>query len=395
MHDTMRFGLAALALAAAGCGGSGRPEDRPADREPVTVSAVAAATVETADRLEAGGVVAAGVSATISSRVVAPVAAVRVRAGDRVRAGQVLVLLDDRAVPAQARQAGAAVAAAEQALTAARADLDAATAEGTLAAAWHARIARLHAQRSATTQELDEAEARRAAARARVEAARARAEQASASVAAMRAAAEAAAAVESFTTIVAPFDGLVTERLVDPGTLAAPGTPLLRLDASGPSQVEVRVDEARMPFLRVGDRVEVELGGGRDGRPSLVDGTVAELARAVDADRRTFTVTVALPRTVELRSGTFARVRFRGASRAALVVPSSAIRRQGQVATLFVVDGGAARLRLVQANDLPGGTASIAAGLAEGEIVVIDPPPGLTDGRRVRPTLAPPAAEAR
>jgi multidrug efflux pump subunit AcrA (membrane-fusion protein) len=89
---------------------------------PVPVRTVAVASIETSERLEAGGTVAADASAVISSRIVAPVQDVRVRAGDRVSAGQVLAVLDGRDLAAQLESARAAVQVATQAAGAAEAE---------------------------------------------------------------------------------------------------------------------------------------------------------------------------------------------------------------------------------------------------------------------------------
>lgn len=370
---------AALVSLSAACGSADPTEPAAAQRATLAVTTAPAAMMQIAERLEAGGVVTAAASAAVSSRVLAPVMEVRVRAGDRVRAGQVLIVLDDRDLAAHARQAGASVTAAEQSLGAARADNDAAIADLTLASAWHKRIASLHGRNSATAQELDEATARLAAASARVASGRARIEQATAALAAARAGSDAASTTQSFSTLTAPFGGVVTERLVDPGHMAAPGTPLLRLDAGGVARVEARVDEARIPYVRVGDTVEV-LADAEEG--GAVDGVVAEIAR-VDAATRAFTVKVALPEGHPARSGTFARIRFAGPARRALVVPAGALRRQGQVNTVFVVQQGIARLRLVQTGQAEPDRVEILAGLEDGERVVVRPPPALADGQPV------------
>ena len=135
------------------------------------------AAVDTSERLEAGGVVAALETAALSSRMVATIADVRVKAGDRVRAGDVLVTLDARDVTEHTGQARAGAVAAEKALAQARTEQTTAEAEHRLAVAWQKRIATLHARNSATDQERDEAEARLAAAAARVSGAQAGIEQ--------------------------------------------------------------------------------------------------------------------------------------------------------------------------------------------------------------------------
>ncbi len=378
-----RYGMAgvvagAIGLLAAGCGGDTRPaaEDAANTASPVRVSMDSAAVTDVADTFDAGGLVSASTSTEVSSRVVAPVTALRVRAGDRVTAGQTLVVLDARTLGADARRSASAVTAAERALDAARSEHAAAQADLTLAQAWHGRISALRRDNSATAQELDEADARRASAQARLQGAQSRIAQAEAEVAAASAAAEGAQTTASFATVTAPFDGLVTETLVDVGALAQPGRPLLRLDSLGAAEVHVRVDESRAAFVRVGDAVTVAFD---DDAVPAVEGSVREVGRAVAADDRAFTVKVALAARTDRRAGSFARVRFRGTARQALTVPVAAVRRQGQVTSVFVVEGAMARTRLVRLAELADTRAEVLAGLEAGERVVAPVPPNLFD----------------
>jgi RND family efflux transporter MFP subunit len=383
------IGLVALGWVAGGvlaCGGTGHAPEASAP-EPVAVSVTPVAAVDTAERLEAGGVVAAPESASISSRIVATIAGVSVTAGDRVRAGDALVRLDARAVSEQTAQARAGARAAERVLAQARTEQSAAEAEHRLAAAWHRRITTLHARQSAADQERDEAEARLSAAVARLAGVQAAIESAGAQLETARSGIAVAEANESFTVLRAPFDGVVTERLADPGNLAVPGTPLLQVDSDGPRQVVARVDEARAAFVRPGDVVRAvidEHGTGGDG----VEAVVAEVARAVGADQRAFTVKVGLPPDVTARTGRFARLVFRGAPRRALFVPPGAVQRHGQVASVYVVQDDIARLRLVRVGAATSEGVEVLAGLDPGEAIVIAPPPRLVDGTTV--TIAAP-----
>lgn len=387
--------LIVLSLAAgsvAACRGSDREAERHT-RQPIAVSVTPAVIVDTAERLEAGGVISALETASISSRIVATIADISVKAGDRVRVGDVLIRIDAQDIVEHTQQARAAALAAEKALAQARTAEAAADADQRLAAAWHQRITALHARNSATDQERDEAEARLKGAAARVAGAQAATELADANIVSARAAVAAATATESYAVLRAPFNGLITERLVDPGTLAAPGMPLLRIESDGLRQAVARVDEARVSYVHPGDRVDVEIdAAGESGDDASVQGTVAEVARAVGADQRSFTVKVTLPHTVVERTGTFARVIFKGAPRRALVVPASAIRRQGQVASIFVVQEGIARLRLVQTGPPLNDGVEVLSGLDSGESIVIAPAAGLVDGVNVVATAAKPAA---
>lgn len=382
-------------LLGAACGPSER-DRASAPSRPLSVRAVAATIAERSERIEAGGVIAARETAIVSSRVLAPVVTVAARAGERVRAGDVLVRLDARDLSARAQQAGAAARAAGEALTAARSGRSAAVAEHTLAAAWHARIAQLRERNSATAQELDEADARLSAAAARLSAAQASVEQATAELAAVRAGADVAAITESYAVIRAPFDGEITERLIDPGNLATPGQPLLRIDAAGPRRVDVHVDEARAAYVRPGDMVDVVLDSEPAAtRAAAIRGTVFEVERAVATDERAFTVKVSLPEGITARTGTFARVRFDGPRRRALIVPADAVRVNGQLTSVFVISDGIARLRLVQTGEGDGDGIEILAGLDAGESIVASPPPGLIDGRAVTVEASPATGASR
>jgi RND family efflux transporter MFP subunit len=363
-----------MSAALAGCSAR-RAAAAPSDAaEPIAVTIAQVGMTDVASAIDSGGVVQARTTATIAARILAPVREVLVSPGDRVREGQTLIVLagDDRA--AGARAARSAARGAEQGSKAAAAELQAADAGLALARASHDRIAGLQAKRSATAQELDVATATLRSAEARVAAASARVFQAASAVDSARAASDQASTTESFTTIAAPFDGMVTEKMVEPGNLASPGMPLLRLEDTRGFRLEVRVDESRVGQIRNGDSVPVFLGT----RTTSIEGTVVEVSRAVDADARAFLVKIALPDARGLRSGEFGKARFGGTPRRALTVPSSAIVRRGQLTSVFVVDKSVARVRLVSLSE-----SEVLAGLTESEVVILSPPAGVTDGSRV------------
>jgi len=375
-HHVIVAGVTAALLSAvlAGCSAS-RAAAAPADSaEPIAVTIAQVAMTDVARAIDSGGVVQARTTATITARILAPVREVRVSPGDRVRTGQTLIVLDGDDLAAGARAARAAALAEEQGSKAAAAELLAAEAGLALARASHDRIAGLQAKRSATAQELDEATATLRSAEARVAGASARVLQAASAVESARAAGDQARTTHSFTTIAAPFDGLITEKMVEPGNIASPGLPLLRLEDTRGFRLEVRVDESRIGQIRNGDSVPVFLGT----ETTSIPGTVVEVSRAVDADARAFLVKIALPQAPGLRSGEFGKARFGGTPRRALTVPSSAIVRRGQLTSVFVVDQGIARVRLVNISE-----SEVLAGLTESEVVILSPPAGITDGRRV------------
>ncbi len=371
-------GLTLVGAVAPGCSrGTTMVPAEVADPIAVTVATVGVADV--AGTFEAGGVVEARTTATLMARILAPVSDVRVSPGDRIRSGQVLIVLDGRDLAAQARRARAEGIAADQNVIAAESERQAADDALALTRATHARIAGLHAKRSATAQELDDVTGVLRAAEARIAGALARQRAAAAGVEGAKAASDAADTTESFSRIVAPFDGVVTEKMVEPGNMAAPGTPLMRVEDARGFRLDVRVDESRIGQIAPGATVPVALDAGADGSARMVSGTVTEVGRAVDADTRAFLVKISLPAESGLRSGMFGRAHFNTRTRRALTVPASALVHRGQMTSVFVVEKDIARVRLVNVS----GT-EVLAGLSDGDVVIIAAPPTVSDGRRVR-----------
>jgi RND family efflux transporter MFP subunit len=343
----------------------------------VAVAPVALAEVE--DSFEAGGVVQARTTATIMARIVAPVREVRATSGDHVRAGQVLIVLDGRDLAAQARRARAAGVSADQDVIIAQSERQAADAALALARATYERIAGLHEKRSATQQELDDVTGALRAAEARASGAAARTRAAGAGVEGAQASSEAAETIEAFSRITAPFDGVVSEKMIEPGNMAAPGTPLMRIEDTRGFRLDVRVDESRTGLIVPGAIVPIALDAGSGGTPKMVSGTVTEVGRAVDADARAFLVKITLPADSGLRSGMFGRARFSSHTRQALTVPAGALVRRGQVTSVFVVEKDIARVRMVNVS----GT-EVLAGLSDGDVVIVSAPSAVSDGRRVK-----------
>jgi multidrug efflux pump subunit AcrA (membrane-fusion protein) len=370
----------------------GTPEPRATDTSsPMVVTMVTAATRDVVETFDAGGVVRARAVAAVTSRIMAEVRSVAVKPGDRVRAGQVLVVLDGRDLEANRARAAAAESAARQSGTVADADRQAALAMLSLAQVSHGRIADLKAVNSATQGELDQAVAALRSAEARVRAAEARISASNAEIDAAAAATAAASAVASYATLSAPFDGLVTEKAVEAGVMVAPGQSVLTVEDTRAFRLEVRLDESRAALVRVGDLASVLLdtAGGSHGadatRDVMVAGTVSEVSRMLSAESHDFLIKIDMPSAGQLRSGMYGKARFRGPTHRALAVQPTALVRRGQLAFVYVVErDNRAHLRLVNAGEAVDGVIEIRSGLLEGDRVVSAPPPALVDGSPVR-----------
>lgn len=373
--------LLGAAITLAACGGHEQAaEER---RAPVDVTIAAASLQEVARPFETGGAVRARTTATLVSRIVAEVREVTVTPGDRVRAGQVLIRLDARDLQANQARAQAAAAAAREAVRAATTAHDGAEAGLALAAATHRRIAELRAKNSATPHELDQAVGGLKAAESQALGAKAGIAQAEAGAEAARAGMRAASVAASWAAISAPFDGVVTEKMVEPGNMASPGVPLMTVEDVRGFRLEVRIDESRLADIDRAKPVEVLLDSPVERAP--LSGTIDEVARAAVPGSHAYLLKIALPEDGRLRSGMFGRARFAGPGRQMLVVPDRALVRRGQLASVFVVGSdNRARLRMINAGPAASGLVEVSAGLDPGESVVLNPPPTLVDGSPVR-----------
>jgi multidrug efflux pump subunit AcrA (membrane-fusion protein) len=380
------FGLAAFTFSLAGCGGS-EPETAPVESLPAaTVVVERLALTEWPETYEAVGTVRARYSAEVSSRIPSLIQQVHVRAGDQVRAGQLLVELDARDLDSNVRQAEAAKVEAENAiLEATHAEASAQT-QLQLAEVTHKRFAELLEKRSVSPQEYDEAEARLQSAKAAVAMAAARKQQAEAKRSQAESGITAAKVAAGYATIHAPFAGTVTERRLDPGSLASPGMPILMLDQAGAYLLEAAVPESRLAMVRVGQQVTVRI----EALAGDYSGQVMEIVPEVDAASRTFTAKITLPNRRELRGGMFGRAIFPGSARQLLTAPANAVTERGQVQSIFVAADGVARRRLVSLGSELQDRYEVLAGLEAGELVVLDPG-SLQDGQgiQIRETVTP------
>lgn len=362
-----------------GCGGSSHRSATPTAAASVTVQALRLTTAEWPATYEVTGTVRARTASVISAKVMGYVREVHVQVGDRVRQGQVLVRLDSRDLDASWRQAQAALAEARSAVPEAENAVAAAKAGLELAQVTFRRMEDLFRKRSISNQEFDEASAKLKLAQANYEMAQSRRRQLDSKIQQAEQALQAAAVARSYAEITAPFDGVVTEKSVEPGNLAAPGTPLLVLERAQSYRLEVPVEESRWNAVRLGQPVSVRL----EALNRILEGRVAEIAPGVDAAARSFVVKIDLPAVEGLRSGLFARAVFPLGRRKLLAVPASAVLTRGQLTAVYVVEDQRARLRLVTLGNRAGDRVEVLSGLSEGDLVIAPVPTGLTEGAPV------------
>lgn len=360
------------------CGSEPARHAAQAQALPVKVQVAAVSAQGWPTSYEATGTVRAHTTATISSKVMGYVQQVSTQVGDRVRQGQVLVTLDSRDLDVSLRRAeagGAEVQSAlpelENAAAAAKANLD-------LAQTTFKRMEELAAKRSISNQELDEASARLKGAQANYDMVRSRRSQINSKMAVVEQEVRAAGIMRDYARLAAPFAGVVITRTVEPGNLATPGAPLLTIEQEGLYRLEASVDESKLSTVRVGQAVEVIVETDRK-----LNARVSQIVPSVDAASRTYLVKLELPAATQLRTGMFGRAIFPLGTQKVVALPLGALMERGQLQSVFVVEDGVARSRLVTTGRHTSASVEILSGLSAGENVVLPVPVGLQDGARV------------
>lgn len=338
------IGLPLAALALAGCGSKDAPAGPTAEAS-APVRLVTAAPADANDVLEVSGTVRLKRETPLSFNTPGRIAAIYVREGDRVRAGQVLARLDTTAL-------GANVSAAQAEVVRAQADVR--RAEDLFTKGWVTAP---------------------------------RVEQARASMAAAVARARAAGFDVQLATLVAPSAGVVLARPGEPGQIAQPGAPVLTLGEINQGFV-LRLPLADRDAARVkpGQSAEVSIAA-LPGQP--LAGVVSEVGARGDDGTGTFRIEVKLPADARLASGQIGRAHLRlGAARpgAPIRLPATAVfgaRADEGFVYVFEPAGRIVRSRLVALGPVGSDGVVIMAGLSAGEQVVVTGADRLRDGQAV------------
>lgn len=311
---------------------------------PVLQAELPTATVERSrqpDERLLDGVVEAVHGSTMSAQTSGQVEALLVDVGDVVPAGAAIVRLRDLTQRSEVDRAEAAVREAQARLLEARNE-------------WQ-RLRSMRDRQLLAQAPLDSAHSAVEAAQARLDAAQA--EQAR------------ARELLSYTTVFAPYGGVVTARHVQIGESVVPGQPLL----SGVSLQALRVISHLPGHLAeaVRQRAQAQV---LTGNASSLTPVHLRVYPSADAASGAFTVRLDLPPdTPGLYPGSRVKVAFVIGERDELTVPASAIARHGEQELAYVVDASGVHLRTVRSGRHIGNRLIVQSGLAAGERVAVDP----------------------
>jgi RND family efflux transporter MFP subunit len=290
------------------------------------------------------GTIGAVHETSVASKLLARVIEVHVQAGQEVKAGEVLVQLDDKDLQAQLHQAEAGVSAAQAARDMAQIEYD--------------RVKPLYEQGIEAKTAFDQADAALKGAQAQLE----QAQQARAH----------AQATLDYATIRSPIDGKVVDKRVEVGDTASPGQVLVALYDPTRMQLVARVRESLTHRLEVGQTIGVHV----DTLGMTCEGRVSEIVPEAESASRTFSVKVTGPCPPGIYSGMFGRLLIPLDEEEVLVIPRTAVRRVGQLDLVEVAETGAdggkvLQRRIVQLGRTFGDDMQVLSGLRAGEEVAL------------------------
>jgi HlyD family secretion protein len=316
---------------------------------------------------EAVGTVRPRTETRIDAQVTGKVLRVFVRPGDAVGKGDPLIALDDREFISRLDGARQGLRSSQAAREEARQGVNAARAAFVKAELQYKRIARLFADKATTSSELEHAEANFLLGQAKLKQAEEGLQGAEAGVRQAQELVEEAKIMQGYTVIKAPEDAEVVKRMIEPGDLAMPGKPLLIVQTASSMRLEAYVREGLINEVQRNKELMVRI----DSLKKTVKGTVEEVVPSADPKTRTFLVKVGLPDLIGAYPGMFGILLVPAGSRQAVLVPTEAVRRVGQLETVMVQEGRDWRTYSVKTGQTHGDLIEVLSGLNGNETVAL------------------------
>jgi RND family efflux transporter MFP subunit len=282
-------------------------------------------------------------SANISTRVMGYITAIKVKAGDRIHKGQLLVTISNDDILAKLAQADAMISGARASLASAEKD--------------YQRFTTLYNQKSATAKELDNVTLQYQAAKAGVQSALQMKAEANATLA--------------YTNITAPFSGVVAQKLMDAGSMANPGMPILILEQNKNLRVSAVIPETEISRIQLKSPATISIKS----IDKTFTGTVTEISPSSIATGGQYIVKISVPQGAQkdLNAGMYANVNIvtndkSSATNNALLIPLSAVDHIGQLDAIYTVSSNSkALLRYVRLGKTYGNNVEILSGLNKNE----------------------------
>ena len=290
--------------------------------------------------------IAAKQTAVISSRILARIEEIKVRAGDYVKKGQELVVLERSDLKSRVSQASSQIKSVDARLDEAKQSLDRSVElnkRGLLALApleaSQANYKSLQAQKNSAQQALVEAKT-----------------------------------ALNYASVVAPFDGLIVDRFAEPGSTAQPGMSLLSLYNPSSVRVEANVREERAVHLELGQLLKMDIPS----KGLVLSAEIEELVPAGNSSSRTFLVKSQINDISGLLPGMYARLLIPAGSSKRILIPETFVAEVGQLNIVWVKqaksDEQVVEKRLIKVGLVKeGGMVEVISGLKAGEYLLQKP----------------------
>lgn len=299
-----------------------------------------------ANVVSAEGVVEAVRQSTIAAQVAGQIVELKVKAGDTVKAGQVLLRIDQRA--------------AEQALSGSQSQVAEAQASLSLAQRNLARNKELFGQKFIGKAALDQSETEYKAAQARL--------------AALQASAGQASTAKTLTVISAPYAGVIATSAVEVGDMATPGRTLLTMFDPAAMRVAATLSESSLRQVSLQNPARIAIAGNKSAKDMLTSTQITLLPLA-DSQTHSRRLRLELGNAPGLMPGQFARVHFVTGSERKLAIPEQALLKRSEVNAVYVrMQNGMMQMRQIRLGESSAdGWIEVLAGLREGEQIALDP----------------------
>lgn len=310
------------------------------------------------DDIYLSGVVSAKQTAVISTRMMGFVRKIYVKQGDRVKQGQLLIAINSDDLNAKKAQAQAMITEAEAAAKNAKRDYE--------------RFQKLHTQKSVSDKELENVALNNISMQSKVKIARQMLNEINAMLA--------------YTHITAPFQGTITQKMIDEGSTASPSMPLLSLEQSGEMVVTSSVPENYIQYVHKGDSVKIDIKS----LSMIISGIISELSPSAYMTGGQYSMKIALNAKEKgnLHAGMFAGIHVPGKMKqkqaSEILINKASVFTRDQLTGVYIVNKeNQAVLRWIRLGKEKNGQVEVLSGLNSNDQVIADPSKGLYNGRKV------------
>jgi len=335
--------------------------------KPSTIDTAIAVTITTPatdqqQALNVSGQIESAQTANISTRVMGYITAIKVKVGDHVAKGSLLATISNNDILAKRAQTDAMISEAEVALKNAQEDFG--------------RFTVLYKQQSASAKELENITQQYSSAKSRLEQAKQMKNEINATL--------------GYTNLLAPFDGVVTQKLMDAGSMANPGMPILTVEQNGNYQVSATVPESLISQVKEGANVTIAI----DAAHKMINGKVSQINQSSQFSGGQYLIKVIISDKDKagLFAGMYANLSIPAKQSTInnqdvdqVMVPLKAIEQKGQLTGIYTIgNNNTALLRWVRLGKVKGDQVEVLSGLAPHEQFIVSADGRLFNGAAVK-----------